>query len=265
MQIIVSASSAAKLTVHKFRGSPDVSKKAQHSGLEYYGRGRFGKGGKVTHTVDGRSLVPASKKASVTKHYRVFNDDKLGDNVPVTADSIAAHKNKIVNDVASAGHGAWQKDYKKANGKDAKRIKKTKDASWIKKNGTDEVDIANTSYEDLPSDWKKENLESAKSAVRGLHASLKKSGADQADASHAEDAADRVHKDWLKRNGAWAPEEQKKDYKDLSTEEKNKDRFFVDQALRSHTKHEHSVTVGEGNRSPSAKPKPKMMARRRMS
>jgi hypothetical protein len=44
-------------------------------------------------------------------------------------------------------------------------MKKSKDEEWTKKHGTDDVDIANTSFADLPSNWKYENLEAAKVAI----------------------------------------------------------------------------------------------------
>ena len=39
--------------------------------------------------------------------------------------------------------------------------KETKDEGWIKSRGTNKVDIANTDFEDLPSDWRSENRASA--------------------------------------------------------------------------------------------------------
>ena len=41
----------------------------------------------------------------------------------------------------------------------------TTDNAWIKLQGSDQVDIANTAYPDLPSDWQAENLAAAARAL----------------------------------------------------------------------------------------------------
>ena len=40
-------------------------------------------------------------------------------------------------------------------------VKTTNDAVWIQTNGSTKVDLASTSYENLPKDWKYENEQSA--------------------------------------------------------------------------------------------------------
>ncbi|PIR05512.1 hypothetical protein COV56_02355 [Candidatus Kuenenbacteria bacterium CG11_big_fil_rev_8_21_14_0_20_37_9] len=62
-------------------------------------------------------------------------------------------------------HDEWRKPRLK-DGLYESRVKKTKDQDWIKAHrGTDEVDIANTDYINLPSDWQAENKASAEVAV----------------------------------------------------------------------------------------------------
>ena len=44
-------------------------------------------------------------------------------------------------------------------------IKKSKDEEWNLAHGTDEVDIANCTFEELPSNWQYENLEAGRVAI----------------------------------------------------------------------------------------------------
>lgn len=206
------------------------SEEAKKLGLTHAGFGNYkDKKGKGTHRVVDGKLVktgqskPKSAKAPAKKSF-------YGKHANVDRAVIKKHKAKIIEDTASAGHEQWKADFKKSNGKDATRLKKTKDAAWIKKHGADEVDIANTMYKDLPSDWKKENQEAAKSAVEGL---LKAKGKG---AAGADEAASYVHDKWLERNGSWAPENQKLPFDKLTKDEQDKDRFFVKQALISASK-----------------------------
>lgn len=189
-------------------------------------------------------LAPQRNKS----FYRMTHDPQLGGMVPTGA-KLEKHKDAIINDTAAKAHDQWAADYKQANGKDATRVKKTKDADWIKKNGTDEVDIANTKFDDLPSDWQKENLEGAKAAFNALHKVYAKNTSSQgyAQAADLDKAASAVHDSWLERNGAWAPEHQKQPFDKLSTEEQDKDRSFIDSALRSYAMRAEHTYVGGGN------------------
>lgn len=250
-------------------GVSAAAEKARKLGLVHVGFGRYAdpKSKKVTHASRDGKLVklvakkstkaapkPIPKNAELThgtyvpkrSFYRVTSDKQLVNMVPTGA-QLEKHKDAIVQDTASAAHDAWAADFHKSNGKGAQRIKKTKDAAWIKTNGTDEVDIANTKFKDLPSDWQKENLEGAQAAYDALHkvyGSNKKAGG-YAKASDLDKASSHVHDKWLDRNGSWAPEHQKVKFNKLSTEEKDKDRLFVDAALRSYAKKAHSVHIGQ--------------------
>ena len=251
-------------------GVSAAAEKARKLGLVHVGFGRYAdpKSKKVTHASRDGKLVKLVAKKTTTKaapkpipknaelthgtyapkrsFYRVTSDKQLVNMVPTGA-QLEKHKDAIVQDTASAAHDAWAADFHKSNGKGAQRIKKTKDAAWIKTNGTDEVDIANTKFKDLPSDWQKENLEGAQAAYDALHkvyVSNKKAGG-YAKASDLDKASSHVHDKWLDRNGSWAPEHQKVKFNKLSTEEKDKDRLFVDAALRSYAKKAHGVHIGQ--------------------
>jgi hypothetical protein len=80
-------------------------------------------------------------------------------------------------------------------------MKPTKDRDWIDRNGTDQVDIANTSYENLPPDWQAENKAAAEIVVDIL---LSRDGhLDLKDEASRIQVGSQVHSAWLERND-WA-------------------------------------------------------------
>jgi len=109
------------------------------------------------------------------------------------------------------------------------RMKKSKDPEWTEKHGTDDVDIANTKFAALPSNWKYENLEAAKVAIDLVfdYVIAWKEITDEI----FEEMAAVVHDKWLERNPwekdgkLWVP------YDQLSDDEKEKDRAHVRQAI----------------------------------
>ncbi|MFB9833221.1 hypothetical protein [Actinoallomurus acaciae] len=127
-------------------------------------------------------------------------------------------------------HDEWRASRRLPGGGYAARVKKTGDQRWITSHGTDQVDIANTRYQDLPADWQRETRESADLAV-GLVRDSWLRGVDPRSEEFIESASSRVHDAWLRRNGAWAPPEQRLPYAELAEEEKAKDRAFVLMAL----------------------------------
>lgn len=115
------------------------------------------------------------------------------------------------------------------------RVKKTKDQQWSEAHGgAVEVDIANTAYNDLPSDWQFENQASAQVTVDRI-ADVVAAG-DELDATFVESASSVLHDEWLKRNGAWAAAEQKLTYAELSEAEKEKDRVIVRKGVELYRK-----------------------------
>jgi hypothetical protein len=138
-------------------------------------------------------------------------------------------KNEMVIKLGSELHDEWREPRKREDGFYEPRIKSTKDEEWIKKNGVDEVDIANTSFENLPVDWQKENKIAAEVAVGEVFKANKNN--QKMDDNFIEEASSVVHEKWLERNGEWANEELKKTFKELSEEEKDKDRAQVRKAI----------------------------------
>lgn len=138
-----------------------------------------------------------------------------------------AIKEELTTEVGSLLHDEWRASRKKENGTFEPRVKKTKDQAWTEKNGTDQVDIANTDYRDLPEDWKGENKASAEVAIGEIY----KAGGKNLDENFIEKASAAVHDAWRERNKSWAPKEQMVEFDELSEEEKNKDRVMVEKAV----------------------------------
>lgn len=136
-------------------------------------------------------------------------------------------RDQMVAEVAAAAHEDWRTQYRAANG-DTPRIKKTKDAAFLAR-GVTEVDIAALSYAELPSDWQAENKAGAECAVDLVLAALEQRRA--LDTSFLEEASTTQHARWLERNSSWAPASQQLPYGQLTEDEKEKDRFFVRQAI----------------------------------
>ena len=140
-----------------------------------------------------------------------------------------ASKQEMINKLGSLLHEEWRAPRKKEDGTFDPRIKKTKDLDWSKENGAEEVDIANTDYNNLPEDWKGENKISAEVAVTEVEKAI--DAGIPLDESFIEDASSTLHDKWLERNGSWAPAEQNKPYTELSEEEKEKDRVIIRKAI----------------------------------
>ena len=125
--------------------------------------------------------------------------------------------NKTETQLATELHEIWRKTRKLEDGSYEPRLKDTKDKAWIKKNNQSTVvDIANTEFSKLPTDWQKENNLAAKSAIESL--SFHPDGSQD-----LEKTSSLIHKDWVERN-PWASAHLKADYANLSEEEKKKDR-----------------------------------------
>ena len=145
-----------------------------------------------------------------------------------------------IENLASQLHDEWRQPRYREETKDFEpRVKGTKDELWsLAHDGKKEVDIANTDYRDLPSDWQAENKVSAQVALEALDLpGVRMPGQEEhrydpdAMGFDIERASAYVHEKWLERNGAWAPAEQNKPYEKLSEEEKQKDRIIVEKAI----------------------------------
>ncbi len=138
-------------------------------------------------------------------------------------------KSRLVTQLGSLLHDEWRAPRKKEDGTYEPRPKKTKDQEWAKNHGTEEVDIANTDYANLPEDWKGENKISAEIAMEEIYKALE--NGQELDDAFIEQASAVIHEKWLERNKDWAPAEQNKPYGELSEEEKDKDRAIIKKAI----------------------------------
>ena len=124
-------------------------------------------------------------------------------------------------------HEAWRAPRKLEDGTFEPRVKKSKDEAWNAVHGTDEVDIANCSFEELPSNWQYENLEAARVAINLVYD--KTINGEEFSVEEIENMSSVIHDEWLKRND-WVYDPNYGDpklavpYLELSEEEKAKDR-----------------------------------------
>ena len=136
-------------------------------------------------------------------------------------------KNALSYALGSDLHEAWREPRKKEDGTYEPRIKKSKDEAWNASHGTDEVDIANCSFEQLPSNWQYENLEAARVAIELVYD--KTISGEAFMPTEIEQMASVIHDEWLKRND-WVFNPEYGDpklavpYAQLSQEEQDKDK-----------------------------------------
>ena len=137
---------------------------------------------------------------------------------------MAVNENAVV-EMAAALHEEWRKTRLKADGTYEPSFKKSKDEAWTAAHGTDDVDIANTCYADLPSNWQADNYAAAKAAVEAV-----------ARFGVTEEAGSLIHEDWMELN-AWAKDDPELSklfisFSSLSEAEKEKDMAQVRTAAR---------------------------------
>ena len=126
-----------------------------------------------------------------------------------------------VNNLASALHEDWRRTRLQEDGTFEGRVKPTKDEAWIAAHGTDQVDIANTEYVDLPEDWQAENKAAAEVIVGILSESTEVP--DLSDEEHINMVGEKIHTAWLARN-EWAKGgDLDVPFKDLPADEQAKD------------------------------------------
>lgn len=143
----------------------------------------------------------------------------------------AAVVRSLAPTVAAEFHEDWRQDFLRTNGARAKRMKPTTDTAWVTKHGTDKVDIAHTSFAELPSDWQAENLAAAQVATGFVANHLNALGTPRERAKVIKDGAAHIHDEWLKRN-TWAKGgELDVPFKKLPHHEQLKDMAQVDTVL----------------------------------
>ncbi len=111
------------------------------------------------------------------------------------------------------------------------RIKKTTDKEWIEKHWTNEVDIANTKFEDLPKDRQVENTAAATVAINLIYEKVLRW--EEITPEMVEEMSAKVHEERLKRNQYAKWWELDKPYKELPEVEKAKDRDQILEAIET--------------------------------
>ena len=138
-------------------------------------------------------------------------------------------KSEIIQEVASTFHEEWRKNRLQDDWTYKPMIEKSEDEKRTEKHWTDTVDIANTAFEDLPNNWQYENIQAAKVAVDLVY----EKDLEKITAETIEELSNIVHEKRLERNWiAWSFENQRVAYKDLSEEEKAKDRAQIEIAIK---------------------------------
>ena len=123
--------------------------------------------------------------------------------------------------LGSEFHEDWRKTRLNEDGSFEPRLKSTSDEAWIAKHGVNEVDIANTSYEDLPEDWQYENKQAAAVVVNILS---EYSGSVELENDMIRSAVgEKIHSAWLERNSWATGGELDVSFDDLPLEEQEKD------------------------------------------
>ena len=131
-------------------------------------------------------------------------------------------------------HEAWRAPRLREDGTYEPRIKKSKDEAWNASHGTDEVDIANCTFEELPSNWQYENLEAAKVAIELVFDKVMVG--EELSPEEVEQMGSVIHDEWLKRNDwVFSPDygnpKLAVPYEQLSEEEKDKDKAQLGPAI----------------------------------
>ena len=132
-------------------------------------------------------------------------------------------------------HEAWRAPRKREDGTFEPRMEKSKDEAWNASHGTDDVDIANCSFRELPSNWQYENLEASRVVIE-LVFDKTKSG-EPITPEELEEMASVIHEEWLKRNSLvfdpnYGDPKLAVPYAQLSKEEQDKDKAQVGPAQR---------------------------------
>ena len=144
-------------------------------------------------------------------------------------------KEELIMQLATELHDKWRNRLKmKEDWTFEPKIKKTKDKKWIKKNGKDEVDIANTSFVDLPTDWQKENYDAAKLVIDLVYDEVINLNKKGYDLETIEELSSKVHDSWMERN-SWKKVSKPElfvPYEELPEKEKAKDRVQIIDAIK---------------------------------
>ena len=132
----------------------------------------------------------------------------------------------IIQKVASIFHENRRRSKLQKDGTYESVLEKSSDENWTNRHWTKIVDIANTKFEDLPTNWKYENLQAAKVVVELVYEKIM--AGKEITPEVVEEISKVVHTKWLERNWKeWSFENQRVPYEQLSEEEKEKDRAQI--------------------------------------
>jgi hypothetical protein len=139
-----------------------------------------------------------------------------------------------VDALAGKLHEDWQKAHRNLRGNEP-HLKPTEDRIWTAAhNGRVAVDLSNTAFSDLPTDWQRENREAAKVALElVLECEADKQPLNDA---FVDRAAAVAHLRWLERVGSDAPPNLRVPFARLPSEEQEKDRHQIRMAIKVHRK-----------------------------
>ncbi|MFD0364791.1 hypothetical protein ACFQZZ_25410 [Nocardia sp. GCM10030253] len=136
---------------------------------------------------------------------------------------LESRSDELIGRLASRLHETWRLTKIRPNGTYKPRPKPTEDPEWIARHGTNQADISNTPFEELPRDLQWDNQESARVAVELVLSELR-AGRDPGRHDFIEEASSKIHDEWLIRNRRTATDEQQTSYADLPEEQKQLDR-----------------------------------------
>ena len=143
-------------------------------------------------------------------------------------------KEALTYSLGSDLHEAWRAPRKLEDGTFEPRMKKSKDDEWTIAHGTDDVDIANCTFAQLPSNWQYENLEAARVVINLVFDKVM--AGEVITPEEIEQYSAVIHQEWLKRND-WVYDKEYGNpalavpYAQLSEEEKAKDRAQIAPAV----------------------------------
>ncbi|MBU6500767.1 MAG: hypothetical protein KGJ89_04900 [Patescibacteria group bacterium] len=141
------------------------------------------------------------------------------------------NRDEIIIKIAERVHECLRQIHN-TTGENRPNIRTTKDKSWIKNHGTDQIDTAATDYALLPSDWQAERKIGAEIALDAIIDHTKMGL--PLDKNFIEQTSGILHAKWLERNSGRATIAQKNSYEILPESEKEKDRAFVLAAIAVH-------------------------------
>lgn len=156
--------------------------------------------------------------------------EKITSTAPEQATASPEAVGAAVQALASEFHDDWRKTRQQEDGSFEPRLKPTTDTSWIESHGTDQVDIANTTYGELPADWQAENKDAATVVVDVL--AEHNGSIDLGDESERNQVGATIHDAWLSRN-EWAKGgDLDVPFDQLPQDEQTKDISQIEVALR---------------------------------